>query len=67
VVSVTFPVSKNFELFVMNFVTDHFNTKENDIDKISKYVHSRLVKIAKCGPRGKVLTFAEIERAKVSI
>jgi len=66
VVSVTFPVSKNFEAFVMRFVTGHFDIKENNIDTISRYVHSRLIKIAKCGPRGKVLTYPEIERAKVS-
>ncbi|CAG8490713.1 6207_t:CDS:10 [Paraglomus brasilianum] len=66
VVSVTFPVSKNFEAFVMRFVTGHFDIKENNIDTISRYVHSRLIKIAKCGPRGKVLTYPEIERAKVA-
>ncbi|CAG8575102.1 10612_t:CDS:10 [Paraglomus occultum] len=66
VVSVTFPVSKNFEPFVMRFVTQHFDVKENNIDTISRYVHSRLIKIAKCGPRGKVLTYPEIERAKAA-
>ncbi|CAG8454648.1 1660_t:CDS:10 [Cetraspora pellucida] len=64
VVTVTFPPSKNFEAYLMNYVSDSFNVQENQIDVLSKHVHSRLVRICKRGPRGKVLTLGEIERAK---
>jgi hypothetical protein len=66
VVTVTFPPSKNFEAYLMQFIKDHFN-HNNQIDILSKHVHNRLVKICKRGPRGKVLTLSEIERARVSL
>ncbi|RIA84346.1 hypothetical protein C1645_808810 [Glomus cerebriforme] len=64
VITVTFPPSKNFEAYLMQFTVDHFSHAENQIDILSKHVHNRLLKICKRGPRGKVLTLAEIERAK---
>ncbi|RIB02959.1 hypothetical protein C2G38_2255281 [Gigaspora rosea] len=64
VVTVTFPPSKNFEAYLLNFISDNFNVRENQIDVLSKHVHSRLVRICKRGPRGKVLTLGEIERAR---
>ncbi|GBC02411.1 hypothetical protein RclHR1_04600011 [Rhizophagus clarus] len=63
VITVTFPPSKNFEAYLVQFTMDHF-TQSNQIDILSKHVHNRLVKICKRGPRGKVLTLSEIERAK---
>ncbi|CAG8707036.1 1870_t:CDS:2, partial [Cetraspora pellucida] len=57
VVTVTFPPSKNFEAYLMNYVSDSFNVQENQIDVLSKYVHSRLVRICKRGPRGKEAPF----------
>lgn len=45
---------------------EHF-TYANQIDILSKHVHNRLTKICKRGPRGKVLTLSEIERARVSL
>ncbi|CAG8760739.1 15551_t:CDS:2, partial [Acaulospora morrowiae] len=64
VMAVTFPPSKNFEVYLMQFVSEHFNIQENQVDLLSKHVHSRLTRICKRGPKGKVLTLAEIERAK---
>ncbi|CAG8561530.1 10944_t:CDS:10 [Dentiscutata erythropus] len=64
VVTVTFPPSKNFEAYLLNFISENFNVQENQIDVLSKHVHSRLVRICKRGPRGKVLTLGEIERAR---
>ncbi|CAG8836101.1 19855_t:CDS:2, partial [Racocetra persica] len=51
VVTVTFPPSKNFEAYLMNYISDSFNVQENQIDVLSKHVHSRLVRICKRGPR----------------
>lgn len=50
----------------MQFTMEHF-THANQIDILSKHVHNRLMKICKRGPRGKVLTLSEIERARVSL
>jgi hypothetical protein len=66
VVTVTFPPSKNFEAYLIQYIVDHFSKTENQIDILSKHVYNRLLRICKRGPRGKVLTLAEIERAKVS-
>ncbi|CAB4376882.1 unnamed protein product [Rhizophagus irregularis] len=63
VIAVTFPPSKNFEAYLMQFIMEHF-TYANQIDILSKHVHNRLTKICKRGPRGKVLTLSEIERAR---
>ena len=67
VVTVTFPPSKNFEAYLMQFILEHFSHTENKVNILSRYAHSRLLKICKRGPRGKVLTLAEIERASVSL
>jgi hypothetical protein len=66
VVTVTFPPSKNFQEYLMQFAMDHFSQTENQVDVLSKHAHNRLLKICKRGPRGKVLTLGEIERARVS-
>ncbi|CAI2170444.1 2081_t:CDS:10, partial [Funneliformis geosporum] len=64
VITVTFPPSKNLEAYLMQYIVDHFSKTENQVDILSKHVHNRLLRICKRGPRGKVLTLAEIERAK---
>jgi len=50
----------------MRFISDNINKKENQIDVYSKHVYNRLTRICKKGPRGKVLTLGEIERAMVA-
>jgi len=67
VITVTFPPSKNLESYLIQYIMDHFSQTENQVDILSKHVHNRLLRICKRGPRGKVLTLAEIERAKVRL
>ncbi|CAJ0749620.1 14572_t:CDS:2 [Entrophospora sp. SA101] len=66
VITITFPPSKNLESHLMRFISDNLNKKENQIDVYSKHVYNRLTRICKKGPRGKVLTLGEIERAMVA-
>nr|CAG8434818.1 933_t:CDS:2 [Entrophospora candida] len=66
VITITFPPSKNLESHLMRFISDNINKKENQIDVYSKHVYNRLTRICKKGPRGKVLTLGEIERAMVA-
>ena len=66
-ITVTFPPSKNFEAYLMQYIREHFSQTENQVDILSKHVYNRLLRISKRGPRGKVLTLGEIERARVSI
>ncbi|KAI8643681.1 Rho GTPase activation protein [Parasitella parasitica] len=64
VVSVTFPPSKNLETYLNRFVQQHFHQEKNQLDVLSQYVSAKLVRICSRGARGKVLSAAEIERAK---
>lgn len=66
VISVTFPPSKNLETYLTNFVEQNTNHSESDIQIMSRHVLRTLKRICARGARGKVLTAAEIERAKVS-
>ncbi|KAG0182253.1 hypothetical protein DFQ29_005136 [Apophysomyces sp. BC1021] len=66
VVSVTFPPSKNLETYLNNFVEEHHQVKENDLDVMSRHVSTKLKRICVRGAKGKVLTAAEIERAKAT-
>lgn len=66
VVSVTFPPSKDLETYLHRFVQQHFNQEKNQLDILSRYVSAKLVRICSRGARGKVLSAAEIERAKAS-
>ncbi|KAI9248727.1 Rho GTPase activation protein [Helicostylum pulchrum] len=63
VISVTFPPSKNLESYLFHFVEQHHTVKANQVDIMSEYVSSKLVRICSRGARGKVLSAAEIERA----
>jgi hypothetical protein len=47
------------------FVKQHHSLTENKMDVMSRHVSSKLEKICTRGAKGKVLTIAEIERAKV--
>ena len=67
VISVTFPPSKNLESYLTDFVEQSQSILANQIDVMSQYVSTRLKKICARGAKGKVLTSAEIERAKVII
>lgn len=64
-ISVTFPPSKNLESYLNNFVDQNKHVTQNQVDVISQYVSTRLKRICARGAKGKVLTAAEIERAKV--
>lgn len=65
VITITFPPSKNLESYLTEFVKQHHGQKENKMDVMSQHVSSKLTKICSRGAKGKVLTVAEIERAKV--
>ncbi|KAI9493892.1 hypothetical protein BDB00DRAFT_821151 [Zychaea mexicana] len=64
VISVTFPPSKNLESYLTDFVEQSQHTSTNQVDVMSEYVSTRLKRICARGAKGKVLTAAEIERAK---
>ncbi|KAG2214123.1 hypothetical protein INT46_001857 [Mucor plumbeus] len=64
VVSVTFPPSKDLETYLHRFVQQHFYQEKNQLNILSRYVSAKLVRICSRGARGKVLSAAEIERAK---
>ncbi|CAO3608897.1 unnamed protein product [Cunninghamella blakesleeana] len=64
VISVAFPPSKNLENYLTNFVQENFNVTDNDVGIMSKHVSNKLKRICKRGAKGKVLTPAEIQRAK---
>jgi hypothetical protein len=66
VITITFPPSKNLESYLDEFVKQHHDQKDNKMDVMSQHVSSKLHKICTRGAKGKVLTFAEIERAKVT-
>jgi hypothetical protein len=64
---VTFPPSKDFEAYLHRFLQDHINEPEDEIAQMALYCLSKLVIIARKGPRGKVPTIQEIERAIVRL
>lgn len=64
VISVTFPPSKDLETYLTRFVEQHHAITENQVDVLSDYVSTKLLRVCSRGARGKVLTAAEIERAK---
>jgi len=64
IVITTFPPSKNFEQYLESYIWQHHNVTSNRVDVYSKHCSSQLARICKRGPRGKVLTIAEIERSK---
>ncbi|KAG2183668.1 hypothetical protein INT43_006676 [Umbelopsis isabellina] len=64
VITITFPPSKNLESYLDEFVKQHHTVTDNKMDVMSRHVSSKLERICTRGAKGKVLTFAEIERAK---
>ncbi|KAI9314749.1 Rho GTPase activation protein [Dichotomocladium elegans] len=66
IVCITFPPSKNLESYLNGFVQHHHQIKENDVDVMSLHVSAKLKRICVRGAKGKVLTAAEIERAKIA-
>lgn len=65
IISITFPPSKNLEAYLIEFVQHSHHTVENDVGIISRHVSTKLKRICIRGAKGKVLTSAEIMRAKV--
>ncbi|KAI8138329.1 hypothetical protein BJV82DRAFT_631889 [Fennellomyces sp. T-0311] len=66
VVTITFPPSKNLESYLTQFVQQHHQVSENDVNVMSQHVSAKLKRICIRGAKGKVLTAAEIERAKIA-
>ncbi|KAI8351794.1 hypothetical protein EDC96DRAFT_466952 [Choanephora cucurbitarum] len=64
IVSITFPPSKNLESYLTDFVQQHHSVQENDVCVMSQHVSAKLRRICTRGAKGKVLTSAEINRAK---
>jgi len=60
--AIIFPPSKNFELYLHEFLDNTPRTDEK-IDTFVTYCKSKLIKICIRGPRGKTPTIPEIERA----
>lgn len=65
VISIAFPPSKNLEEYLTNFVEENHSVTENDVHIMSAHVSNKLKRICMRGAKGKVLTAAEIQRAKV--
>ncbi|KAI9253534.1 hypothetical protein BDA99DRAFT_520052 [Phascolomyces articulosus] len=66
IVCITFPPSKNLESYLTQFVQQHHSVTEHDVHVMSQHVSIKLKRICIRGAKGKVLTAAEIERAKVA-
>jgi hypothetical protein len=66
IISVTFPPSKNLEAYLTDFVKQSHHILENDVGIMSQHVSTKLKRVCTRGAKGKVLTSAEIMRAKVS-
>lgn len=64
IISVTFPPSKNLENYLTDFVQQNHHVKENQVDIMSQHVSTKLKRVCIRGAKGKVLTSAEIYRAK---
>lgn len=65
IISVTFPPSKNLEAYLTDFVQHHHHSQDPQVATMSQHVSNKLKRICKRGAKGKVLTSAEIARAKV--
>ncbi|KAJ1551379.1 hypothetical protein HK096_000378 [Nowakowskiella sp. JEL0078] len=61
---IAFPPSKNFEDYIKSFIMKSFDIHENHANVFSRHIHKKLIRICKTGPRGKTITFQEIERAQ---
>lgn len=64
VILTAFPPSKNFEHYLKSFLRQHEDDSDVTVATLAKYAVTRLKRVCKVGPRGKVLTAAEIDRAK---
>jgi Rho GTPase-activating protein 39 len=63
VVTIAFPPSKNFEEYLKDFIRQHFTVVENRVDLMARHAYRKIIVICKRGPRGKVPSSKEIERA----
>ncbi|KAI8997075.1 hypothetical protein BDB01DRAFT_769721 [Pilobolus umbonatus] len=64
IISITFPASKNLESYLTDFVAQHHHMIDNQVSIMSQHVSTKLKRICARGAKGKVLTAAEINRAK---
>ena len=63
---ITFPPSKNFEAYLQSFMRSSTREADPDVKIFAKHCLVKLERICIKGPRGKVPTIAEIDRAKAS-
>ncbi|KAJ3857527.1 hypothetical protein EV368DRAFT_29884 [Lentinula lateritia] len=63
VLLITFPPSKDFEMYLRSFIQTHLSHHEGRIDIMAKFSLRRLDVISKKGPRGKPPTISELETA----
>lgn len=64
-VTIAFPPSKNFEAYLQSFMRECIDAADEKASTFAQHCLGKLDRICKKGPRGKVLTVAEIDRAKV--
>lgn len=67
VLLITFPPSKDFEMYLRSFIQTHLSHHEGRIDIMAKFSLRRLDVISKKGPRGKPPTISELETASVRL
>lgn len=63
VITMAFPPSKNLEVYLKDFILQHFTVTDNRVDLMARHAYKKLVTLCKRGPRGKVPSLKEIERA----
>ena len=66
VICVTYPPSKSFEEHIRRFIKGNAGSKDNRVRVLSAHCLLKMDRMCKAGPRGKVLTNAEIERARIA-
>lgn len=62
---ITFPPSKNFESYLRRFMEKHIKNGDEKVKIFAKHCLIKLGRISVKGPRGKVPTVAEVDRARV--
>ncbi|KAI9092913.1 hypothetical protein DFS34DRAFT_281217 [Phlyctochytrium arcticum] len=64
VVTIAFPPSKNFEEYLKTFVQQHQSTTTGKVSQVIRHCMKKLTRVCKTGPRGKVPSVLEIQRAQ---
>eukprot|EP01137_Pigoraptor_chileana_P021021 Opistho-2@84196 len=61
-----FPPSRNLESYLRNYIQQHFADSDFKVITLSKYSIKKLAKVCETGPRIRVPTVPEVERAMVA-